>query len=49
MGKYSETDLTWSSLEKNYQYEKVRWVMQKNGIPRFELFDKEGEKIEIDV
>jgi hypothetical protein len=49
MGKYSETDLTWSSVEKNYQYEKVRWGMQKNGIPRFELFDEKGEKIEINV
>ena len=48
MGKiYSEKDITWSSVEKYYPYNKTIWKMDKNGIPRFTLLDKNEFKINI--
>lgn len=44
---YSEKDITWSSIEKEYDYNKVVWNTQKNGIPVYTLFDKHGNKITI--
>ena len=46
---YSEMDITWSSIEKHYKYNKVMWNAQKNGIPIYTLFDENDNKIEIDV
>ncbi len=40
----SEVNETWSSVEKDYSYDRVIWEMQKNGIPKFSLY-KNGEKI----
>ena len=45
---YSEVDLTWSSTEGYYKYDKVTWSMSKDGIPRFSLIDENGEKISIE-
>ena len=45
--KYSETDIMWSSIEKDYSYKKVIWSTRKNGIPVYALFDKDGNKIDI--
>jgi hypothetical protein len=45
--KYSEVDVTWSSIEKNYQYSKVVWCMRNNGIPTYTLIGENGEKINI--
>jgi hypothetical protein len=48
MGKmYDETDLTWSSVERYYKYDKVTWSIRKNGIPVYTLEDKNGKKIKI--
>ena len=44
---YDETDLTWSSVEKYYKYEKVVWGVRKNGMPIYTLLDKKGNKINI--
>jgi len=46
---YKEKDLTWSSIEKNYNYKKVEWKFEKNGISNFTLYDENGEKIEINL
>jgi len=46
---YSETDITWSSIEKYYPYSKVNWFVEKNGIPRYVLLDENGEKININI
>lgn len=43
----SEADVTWSSIEKDYDYAKVIWRMCKNGIPVYALLNENGEKIEI--
>ena len=40
-------NVTWSSAEKNYQYDMVMWYTDKNGIPRYILFDKVYNKINI--
>ena len=45
--KYSEEDVTWSSIESKYDYSKVVWRMCNNGIPVYSLFDEDGKKIEI--
>jgi len=45
---YDETDLTWSSVERYYEYDKVTWSVSKNGIPIYVLEDKNGNKIKID-
>lgn len=44
---YNENDITWSSIEKHYPYNKVTWHVEKNGIPSFKLYDKVGRKIDI--
>lgn len=36
----SEVNVTWSSIEKDYIYDKVLWAMRENGIPSFSLFYK---------
>ena len=46
---YSEVDLTWSSMERLYDYSKVVWSVGKEGISRYTLLDKDGKKIEINV
>ena len=46
---YSEGDITWSSIERHYDYSKVRWNTQKNGIPIYALFDEDDNKIDISV
>ena len=48
MGRYSETDVTWSSIEKFYRDSNVTWTVRSNGIPKYALYDKNGEKIDID-
>lgn len=45
--KYSEVDVTWSSIEKDYQYDKVVWTRMSNGIPKFTLLDDNGNRIYI--
>lgn len=45
---YNETDITWSSIESCYKYKKVNWVFRENGIPRYILFDENGERINIE-
>ncbi len=47
--KYSEADLTWSSVEKFQNYKTVNWSLDKNMIPIYSFLDKNGKKIEIDV
>ena len=37
--KYSEEDITWSSIEKFYKYDKVVWHIRENGIPIYTLMD----------
>ena len=44
---YDETDLTWSSVERYYNYERVIWCIRENGIPVYVLEDKNGKKIKI--
>ena len=44
---YSEKDLTWSSVEKDYQYDKVIWSVMENGIPVYTLVNEENKKIKI--
>ena len=46
---YSEVDLTWSSMERLYDYSRVTWTTERNGIPRYTFFDKNGKQIEINV
>ena len=33
-----EHDMTWSSIEANYSYDKVVWQKEKNGIPSFTIW-----------
>lgn len=47
--KYSEVDVTWSSIEKDYQYDKVVWTWMSNGIPKFTLLDENNQRIEINI
>lgn len=47
--KYSEVDVTWSSIEKDYQYDKVVWTLMSNGIPKFTLIDENNQRIEINI
>lgn len=49
MGKYSEVDVTWASIEKKYDYYKVTWNTLNNGIPTYSLFDADGNKIKIEI
>jgi len=49
MGKYSEVDVTWASIEKKYDYDKVTWNTLNNGIPTYSLFDADGNKIKIEI
>ena len=44
--KYGEEDITWSSIEKYYKYDKVVWSVRDNGIPIYALMDG-NKKIEI--
>jgi hypothetical protein len=44
---YSEVDLTWSSIEKFYNYSKVVWSVGKEGISRYTLLDENNRKIEV--
>ena len=48
MGKYSETDITWSSIEGYYRDSKTNWSLRSNGIPKYTFTDENGEKIDID-
>ena len=45
--KYSEADITWSSIEKYVPYKEVIWVVEKNGIPLYTMYNYNGEKIDI--
>jgi len=47
--RYSEEDVTWSSIEKYVDYSSVRWSTDKNGIPVYIFADEEGRKIDVDV
>ena len=47
--KYSEVDVTWSSVERCYQYHKVIWTTRSNGIPKYTLLDENDRKIIIDI
>ena len=46
---YGEADITWSSIEKYYSYDKVAWSVDKNGIPAYALLDKDSQRIKIDI
>ena len=35
--------VSWSSIEMNYDYEKVIWHTDKSGIPRFKFVVKNDE------
>lgn len=39
---YSEKDVTWSSIERYYKYDKVVWYVCDNGIPTYKFMD--GDK-----
>lgn len=45
--KYSEVDITWSSIEKYIPYKNVVWGVEKNGTPVYIMYDDNGEKIDI--
>lgn len=45
--KYSEDDVTWSSIEKYIPYAKVEWSTNKQGISTYKLIDKNGKEIDI--
>ena len=45
--KYSEADLTWSSVEKYQNYKAVNWTIDKNGIPIYSFLDENGKRIEL--
>ena len=45
---YSEEDITWSSIEKYYQYDKVIWSVSKEGIPRYKLIDENHSAINVE-
>lgn len=47
--RYSEEDVTWSSIEKDYPYAEVVWRMLNNGIPTYSLFDTDGNRIKIEI
>jgi hypothetical protein len=47
--KISEVDVTWASIEKYYNYNTITWSVDNNGIPRYTLFDKDYNKIDVDV
>ena len=47
--KISEVDVTWASIEKYYDYNTVVWGINNNGIPRYALFDKDYNKIDVDA
>lgn len=49
MGKYSEEDVTWSSIEKYIDYSKVVWSFTKNGIPKYVFMDENGNKIKVEI
>jgi hypothetical protein len=46
--KYSEEDITWSSIEKYYKYGKVAWYMRSYGIPTYVLMDEKGKRIKVE-
>ena len=45
---YSEKDITWSSIVKDYPFYKTIWTMGDNGIPRYTFLDENGKRIIID-
>ena len=45
--KYSEVDITWSSIEKYIPYSKVVWSTGKDGIPVYMFMDKKSNKLNI--
>ena len=49
MCKYSEVDVTWSSIEKDICYKTVNWSTDKNGIPRYAFMDENGNRIKIEI
>lgn len=44
---YNEVGITWSSIEKYYDYSQTIWSVDKNGIPKYVLLNKNGNKIDI--
>lgn len=46
--KYSEGDITWSSIEKYIPYKEVTWRTSKDGIPIYSFTDENGKTIEIE-
>ena len=46
---YGEEDITWSSIEKYYKYNKVVWHTCDNGIPMYTFMDEKGNKIKVNV
>ena len=43
--KYSEENITWSSIEKYVPYDKVVWSIRENGIPIYSFMNENGKKI----
>ena len=46
--KYSEDDITWSSIEKYIPYAKVNWFINKVGISTYKLMDENDKEIDVD-
>lgn len=46
---YNEVEVTWSSIERFYTYDKVNWDIDKNGIPVYTLYDENNEKIMVNL
>ena len=46
--KYSEDDITWSSIEKFIPYAKVNWFINKVGISTYKLMDENDKEIDVD-
>ena len=49
MGKYSEEDVTWSSIEKDILYKTVTWSTDKNSIPMYAFMDENRSRIKIEI
>ena len=47
--KYSEGDVTWSSIEKDILYKTVIWSTDKNGLPKYTFIDNNVEKSKIEI
>ena len=50
MGRiYHEDDIPWSCIEKHIPYAKVIYSTNKNGISTYMLFDKDDNRIYVNI